>query len=166
MKNLIHNKKAFSLIEVLIAIFIISIGITGAVSLISYSISAVAISKSQIITANLAQEGLEIVRNIRDSNWLKDSDWNNGLGNGDYRVQYNSQSLLAFSDTLLQINSNGFYGYNGIEGFSGGVDTLFKRKITITNISNNEIRVVSEITWRERGRSFVVSAESRLYDWK
>ena len=161
----------FSLLEVIVAIFIISIGIIGAVNLMTYSISSVAIAKSQIIAANLAQEGLEIVRGIRDGNWLEQRinpgiAWNDGLGAVDWRVQYNNPGLIAFADTFLQINSNGFYGYSGIQGFSG-TNSLFKRKITISDITvDKEIKVISEVTWSERGRNFKVDADKRLFNWK
>lgn len=164
--------KGFSLAEVIIATFVIIIGIIGAMNLITYSISNVAVGKSQVIAASLAQEGMEIVRNIRDSNWIegrdpeKDIAWNDGLGDGNYRVQYNGQSLVSFSDTFLQINSSGLYGYNGVEGFSGGADTFFKRRIEITNVSGTEIKVISKVAWDERSRSYEIEAESRLYNWK
>jgi len=163
MKHL-NNQKAFSLLEVIIAIFVIVIGIVGAVNLISYSISSVAVAKSQIIATELAQEGLEIVRNIRDSNWLADITWNSGLNTcaSGCRVQYNNSELLALGgNPVLNINSNGFYLYDITKP-----ETLFRRKITIISISAYEIKVVSEVDWSQRGRSFNVNAEDRLYNWK
>lgn len=168
MKYLIRNKQkeGFSLAEVIVAIFIITIGITGSLSLISYSISSAAVGKSQIIATSLAQEGMEIIRNIRDSNWLEDVDWDDGLVPPSFDctagclVQYDSTSLLSLSgNPVLQINSNGLYQYGS------GTNTHFKRKITINSIGLY-LKVVSEVTWSERGRSFSVSAEDRLYDWK
>ncbi len=159
-----NNKKGFTLIEVIIAIFIIIIGITGAVNLISHNISSIIVSRSQVIAVNLAQEGLEIVRAIRDTNWLEDADWNVGLDtcSAGCRIQYNSIGLLTLdSNPVLNIDSNGLYLYDITKP-----ETLFRRKITITTISATEIKVVSEVTWSERGRSFVISAEERLYDWK
>ncbi len=161
MKHL--KNKGFSLLEVLIAIFIITIGIIGAVSLVNYSISSVAVGKSQIITSNLVQEGMEIVRSIRDSNWLEGVAWNSGLDDcsSGCRVQYNRDVLLSLSgNPALKVDSNGFYQYDS------GTDTFFHRKITISDISANEIKVISEVTWSERARSFSVSAENKLYDWK
>lgn len=160
------QKKGFSLLEVIIAIFIVTVGITGAVNLMSYSIASVAVGKSKIIASHLSQEGLEIVRNIRDSNWLRQRvnsslNWNDGLRAGDWRVQYNSVSLMPLTDNpVLKINNSGFYQYDS------GSDTPFRRKITITDISTDEIKVVSEVSWNQRGRSFSVSAEVRLFNWK
>jgi len=153
--------KGFSLTEVIIAIFIIIIGIIGAMGLITYSISNVTVGKSQIIAASLAQEGMEIVRNIRDTNWKEDVDWNDGLDNGNYRIQYNSLGLMSLSgNPALRIDSNGFYQY------SSGTNTRFHREIIITNLSAIEIKVISKVTWDERSRSYEIEAESRLFDWK
>ena len=157
------NQKAFSLLEVIIAIFIITVGIIGVVNLVNSSISAVAFSKSQVIATNLAQEGLEIVRNMRDSNWLKDIDWDDGLNScsSGCRVQYDNLGLLLLSDNpILKINSNGFYQYDS------GTDSHFHRKISINNISDDQLKIVSEVAWSERGHSHTVSAETRLYNWK
>lgn len=164
--NTMNNTKGFTLLEVILAIFVIFIGITGALALITFSISGVAINKSRIIASELTQEGMEVVRNIRDTNWLKNVTWDSGLTDDNWRIQYNSQALIVFSDTFIQKNSDGYYGYNGIGGFSGGSNTLFKRKITIDHINTNQIKVISEVAWTERNRSFSVSAENRLYGWK
>ncbi len=167
MKHLIRNKnkKGFSLVEVIIAIFIITIGVTGAMSLMVYSISSVAVSKSKIIAVSLAQEGIEVVRNIRDTNWIEAADWDDGLNSavdcpGGCRIQYNSLGLMLLSgNPALKIDSN-------VYQYDSGTDTHFHRKIEITNISANEIKVVSKVQWNERGRSPEVITETRLYDWK
>lgn len=164
-KHILKSEKGFTLLEVIASIFIITIGVMGILSLITMSISGALISKSQLIAANLAQEGIEVVRNIRDSNWIeqrRDPDvfWNQGLSPGDYRVEYDSESLLALSGNPALKLSNGRYQYDN------GTDTLFHRKVTIENISSEQIKVICEITWDQRGRSLSVLAEQRLYNWK
>jgi len=130
--------------------------------LTSLSVSSTKTSRSKIIAISLSQEGLEIVRNIRDNNWLNYRrtalDWTTGLDAGDYRVQYNVSNLLPFSAAPLQL-SNGFYQYGS------GTFTQFYRKVTIEHIGDNQIRVISEVTWSEMGRNYVISAETRLYNW-
>jgi len=147
------------LLEVLVSIFVITIGIVTAVNLIGSAIGSVAISKSQIIAVNLCQEGLEVVRNIRDTNWEEQEIWNNGLSNGDYQVAYNSTSLSPFLDNPLLVDDI-LYQY------LDGDTTPFYRRITINNIDDHTLEVVSKVTWRQRGRDFEVVAKTRLYDWR
>lgn len=158
------GRRGFTLMEVIIAVAIIAVGLVAIVALVNLSVSGIRINKSRIIASNLAQEGLEIVRNIRDNNWLSYkrglSNWKDGLAAGDYRAQYDSEALLVFSSTPLKIDSNGFYQYG-----DSGTNTLFYRKITIQNIDDNQFKAVCEITWQENGRNNVLSAETRFYNW-
>jgi hypothetical protein len=64
--------------------------------------------------------------------------------------------------------------YNGFYQYTFGDEThktRFYRKITITDNpdgdpATNDIKIVSEVTFSERSKSYSVSAENRLYDWK
>ncbi len=58
------------LMEVLVSLFILSLGLTGGATLIIMSITSNQINKNRVIATNLAQEGIEGIRNIRDTNWL------------------------------------------------------------------------------------------------
>lgn len=68
MKNKLQ-KKAFSIIEVLIGIFIFSMWLMSVYMLLQSSININLDNKNRIIASNLAREGIELVRNIRDSNY-------------------------------------------------------------------------------------------------
>jgi prepilin-type N-terminal cleavage/methylation domain-containing protein len=168
-KKLIQgNKQGFTLMEVIISIAVVLTALVSALALITFSTAGIRLNKSKIIASGLAQEGLELVKNIRDNNWLHNcpacdrrtvGTWRTGLGVGDWRVQYNSGVLLSFSSTPLRIDSSGFYQYDS------GSNTSFYRKINIQYISDDQIKVVSEITWSENGRNQIVSAETRYYNW-
>jgi len=154
-----NSKNGFSLLGVIIAIFIAITGLIAILSLANYSLSAASNSKMKLIASGLAQEGIEVVRNMRESQ----SDWNNwysSVVNGDYRIQYNSSSLMAYSDVPLKIDSNGLYQYDS------GNNSPFYRKISLSKISDNEVKVVVEIKWLERGRLHSLIAEDRLWNWK
>jgi len=62
-----RTKKGFSIGEVMIAMFILVVGIIGAVFLSAKSTAQIGDSRNAIIAASLAQEGVELIRNIRDN---------------------------------------------------------------------------------------------------
>ncbi|MBI4414917.1 MAG: hypothetical protein HY566_01610 [Candidatus Kerfeldbacteria bacterium] len=58
------------LLELLIAIGIISASAVGTLTLVLGTTTVSSASKSQVLAMNLAREGIEVARSIRDSNWL------------------------------------------------------------------------------------------------
>jgi len=71
--------------ELLIAITILVVALVATIALIINSIEAGRASKNKLIGTNFAREGIEIVRNIRDSNWLDPDEtttWRDGLDVG------------------------------------------------------------------------------------
>ena len=152
--------KGFTLIECIISIFILSIGIIGAFSVIVYVLSLTSSESSKLTALYLSQEGIEIVRNIRDTNYLNGDSWNNGIGIGDKQADYNSTDLWGYSDTFLNIETaTGLYGYDS------GTPTKFKRKIIITPIDTDIMSVVSEVSWSEKEQTKKVESEEYLYNW-
>ncbi len=65
-----NNKKAFSIIEVLIGIFIFSLWMVGVYAIISSTLRVNDYNENYIIASNLSRWQLEMVRNIRDSNYI------------------------------------------------------------------------------------------------
>ncbi len=70
-KNRYGKKTADTLIEVIIALFVLVIGSGAATVLIVSSLQANTFSKDSLVGLNLAVEGIEAIRNIRDTNWVK-----------------------------------------------------------------------------------------------
>ncbi len=73
--------RAESLIETIVAVTVIAIGATAAGVMVRTSLVGVEISQDRMLALNLAREGIEAVRNIRDTNWLRysgnaDACWN------------------------------------------------------------------------------------------
>lgn len=64
------NHRGESLIETIISIVLITLAVTAAITLIVTTMRASEASKERIIAINLAREGIEAVRAIRDTNWL------------------------------------------------------------------------------------------------
>lgn len=152
----------FTLLETVIAIAILTSSIlmvyTAIVRVISYSYD----NQNQLIASYLAQEGIEVVRNIRDTNWVEGAaSWKDGLGAGTYRVQYDSLSLLSNQDIPLNIDASGFYSYGA------GDSSSFTRTIVISKpdpVDEDLLRIVSEVSW-PKDDGYPVSAEEFFYNW-
>lgn len=70
------NKKAMSIIEVMIAIFIFTMWIASVFMIITSAWNINSYNKDFIIASNLAREQVELIRNIRDTNYKKFQKWN------------------------------------------------------------------------------------------
>ena len=66
-----HKKSGETILEVLIAITILSSVLIATYSNLNQAFSTNINVRNRVIAMNIAQEGLEAVRNIRDTNWLK-----------------------------------------------------------------------------------------------
>jgi prepilin-type N-terminal cleavage/methylation domain-containing protein len=159
-KHCLKSDRGFTLVETMISLVLLTIALGPALFLATNSINDSKRLENNLIAANLAQEGVEVVRAMRDTNWFNGDSFDNGLGVGDWRVEWNSNSLIPLGSNPVLRKDNGLYSY------TSGDNTLFRRKITITSISLVELRVISEVTWTNRegtNRTFIV--ESHLYDW-
>jgi len=170
-------KHGFTLLEVIIAIFILLVGVTAALVLITRTVSQISVSSSRLIAAYLTQEGIEIVRNIRDTNWLEGGAWDEGLVPPDIdclttgcEADYIattvedphidlSDNFKVYGDNFLKIDGSGFYNY------TSGTDTRFKRKITIVS-GTDTLTVTVETAWSEKGKDYTHTAQEVLYNWR
>ena len=154
-------EKGFTLIEALVALVILTIALGPALILSSNLSATASVVRNNLVAANLAQEGVEAVRALRDTNWFNGAAFDNGLADGIYRVEWNSDSLISFGSNPPLKADNGLYNY------STGTDTIFKRTITLTKVNAAELKVVSDVVWTERGnRARDISVESHLFNWR
>lgn len=165
-KKILSNKKAFSLIEIMAVIMIIALGMVGVANLVTQSIQAQSLNKSNVIAHQLAQEGIELIRQVRDTNWVQGNPWNTNLSSGNYCIDYLSSSPLSISspsDCHLYFNDHRYYSS---QAGVGDQDTPFNRMITINDTSTTTMEVTSIITWTDRGRAYRYDVSTQLYDWR
>ncbi len=85
----ILNIKAFSIIEIMVWIFVFSLWITSVFAIISSTMQINDYNKNHIIASNLAREQIELIRNIRDSNYKKIQKYNQiNPGSTDYNTVF------------------------------------------------------------------------------
>lgn len=78
--NKFSAKKGFTLPEVIVAMTVLSLVIFTATNLVVQIIRSNTQNIDTMVAYGLAQEGLEGMRNIRDSNWLLGAEFNGDLG--------------------------------------------------------------------------------------
>ena len=159
MKN--HAKTSGQLlIESLIGVSIVVVGLLGIVGLVSRSLSLNRVVSDQFTASYLSLEGVEIARNLLDSNIIKGEAWNQGFANtGSYEVDYNSPALEISRDRYLNFDANGFLSY------SPGKATSFKRTIVVSG-SGDEVIVNSIVKWESRGGEYEINNEHHFYNWR
>ena len=75
-----------SLVEIVVACGILATAVSAAITLVASSINGEKYSEMGIVAANLAREGIEAARAMRDTNWLNGRPWDEGFTgeNDDY----------------------------------------------------------------------------------
>lgn len=143
-----NNIKWFAIIEVLIWIFIFTLGLISIYLLISSSLDLNRLSKNQIIATNLSKEWLELIRNIRDSNYLNNHNWNQ-LNPDEW-----SNSTPDFTRVFEPIN------YYTIENnFSNSLPLIYINRI------NDFWEWKSELNWKMLSYKLCLDSENRYtYD--
>lgn len=165
MKNIKQKNKypAFSIIEVLASLFLFSAAIIGTVSLMSGEIWKSIEKRNEAIAGQLSQEGIELVRNIRDNNWVKKENAFEGFDAGDIerKIDYTDLSLKplgGFSSTSLYLSGSGFYSHSS----TGSSETVFNRKIIINSLSPKQKEVFSMVAWNRD--DFPAIADCEFYN--
>ena len=180
--KIMHCKKTgrgFTIIEASISIFMLAIALIGAYNAFTVMDILTSSSSDRFVAAYLAQEGMEIIRNIRDTNWIESEDWQTGLTGcesgceADYKTFGDDNTpLVAWNDgTYLKIDDDGFYNY------TNGSDTKFKRKIIIepmetTGGTEDIMRVEVTVYWDQKSNILFgsenensITVEEYLYNW-
>lgn len=159
--SLNKKNKGFTLVETLVALAVVSTALMGVSTLIISNIFNARAVQQNLVAGNLAQEGLEVVRAIRDNDWLSGNNFGDALPDGLYRVQWNDLNLrpIDINPELRLDKAVGVYSYDS------GDPTTYKRTIVIENISSVEIKILAIVEWERRGRTVRLEVESHLFDW-
>lgn len=176
MKKLNNKQKGFTLIEMLVSVFLIAFALISMFGLNSKYNQQTKQEKEAYEAALLAEEGVEIVKNMRDSNWICatppcSASWDTGLtscSNGcemDYLKKGGDGStdgLTSWSSgNFLYIDNNGLYRYPNSSEISTLKWTPYKRKITIVP-TTDKLEILVQVSWY----NYSTEVKQDIYNWR
>ncbi|MDP3975194.1 MAG: hypothetical protein Q8P88_02845 [Candidatus Jorgensenbacteria bacterium] len=164
----IRAEKGSSLAEAMVALGLVVTGLLGIVVLYTRSFALNREVVNQTIAAGLAAEGIEVVKNIIDTNVAEGGRWT--VGNNTFEIEHDSAAYtpLVFGQTKstrpLRFNeSDGTYSYDSV-----GTLTPFKRTLTATSSGSGdkEYRVNALVEWEESGTTKSLEVEDHFFRWR
>lgn len=179
MKEINKKKnRAFTLLEVLVAISIFTVSSLALMSVLAQGVSSTNYVKKKIIATYLAQEGIEYVRNMRDTLVISGVDTPTGWGN--FRDTYSARCSTAIGcywdndsadleacvggptlcPNMTYDETIGIYGYN-----SSWADSGYNRVITFEVMNNNEVKINSTVEWGQGSGNYSITFSDNLFNW-
>lgn len=164
-----REKRGFTILETIVAIFIIALATTGPLFISTRNIQISFLSKDQVVAAYLAQDALEYIKNLRDRNRPRED--RSGLSHNEWLKGVNPD---CFKDSGCRVNTlisnpdeafsscagegNDFSKCNALRynnmryTYDGSVEqeSKFYREIYLTEeIPSEEIVAKVVVTWEE-----------------
>lgn len=187
--------KAFTLIETLIAITILTLAVAGPSFIASRAIIAAETARDQLTALYLAQESVEYVRMMRDNQYLaayresesniSEEAWDELLSNQSLGkcVMSNEGGNNRFCtldttpgaiqplddcpgntrDHCAPLYVDGLYAQRET---GESAETPFTRTVQVTEVSPDEIKIVSTVSWTFRQVPYSVTVSDQLTAWK
>lgn len=174
------TNKGFTLIETIVAIFILSLAMGALLTLAANGFYSVRYARNQIVADNLMQESLEFIRNDRDSFFRAGGNWTTWRAtlNGCFTasgcvvdIYTNGANYVACSGQcpyMKYYENQGIYGYAYSYPFVGEpYETSYIRTLTMQQspYDANQIVVTSAMRWLNGGTARTTSQSVVMTNW-
>ncbi len=135
-------RRGQTMIEMMIAIAVIIVGVFSALNLVYSNLALVNRDTDEVIAINLSREGVEVAKEIRDSNWLAGVPFNKGMSDGTTPSNYTGTIVWTgaagtvphfdFTANLISAPTAKVFLLKGFyqQDVSGGSTTMFSRLLT------------------------------------
>ncbi len=169
-----QKEKGQAMVEAMVALFVIVIALLGVFTLTTQSLGLNRVAADRYVAVNLANEGIELVKNLLDKNvmdyLIPGNIWNKYVNSeGFFEIDYNDFGLTSISNEGLarplyfSKDGTGFYRYDQQDP-QKDILTDFKRIIEIKIVSPNHLRVISKVFWITRGSPYDFSVQDDFYN--
>jgi len=169
------NKGGFTLIETIVSLAIFSASIVGLIAITSQGVADVNLAKNKLTASYLAQEGVELVRNMRDTNALDENlDWNTLLADlkGCISTDGTGCNIDALNGAIKGCSPTGCQMFYDSKGFYRGSgmppdESIFTRLIVITDLGldPDQIKIDSTVFWTQKSGTESVTMGSIIFNW-
>lgn len=189
MKKNIHNYKnsrGFTVLETLVAIAVLIVSLTAAFSVAQSGLSTSMSARDEVSAYYLAQEAVEMIKNIRDNNSINGDPWLTGIANsssdpcyfGNYCIIDSPNEYFAIcngstaedcpllkQDKTANSVTLGMYGAEPVATASWDT-TNFRRSINIKQINSDEIAVNVTVSWSKGAFSNKFVMRENVFNWQ
>jgi|SRR3989344_1452847 len=173
------TEKGFTLIEVLIGLFIAVIASISVSQVIASTNKVVDAGRKTFIATNLAHEGQELTRQLRDDTWFANTDrtaWmsQRGLcpdtGTHTYTIDpeiaaTENEPVKDDSEQELYIHSNGLWTHIENDGTDTGYSRLMEIDCSQANAVPAFVTITATVSWTGASGEKNVSIKQLLYNW-
>ena len=151
------KSKAFTLIELIVAIGLSALFLPAIIFVYSFSLGAASQGEKYTQAYALAQEQMEAIYYLKEygDDWIWGDDSINTSSTEFYQLQKDGEGWILgskFSETTLPAESVGYPGYTAIVEISGvqrNEDGLIAEDGTVTDHLTKEVKVT--VSWLENG---------------
>ena len=166
--------KGQSLLEVMIALTMLTVGFLGIASLLAQSFFLGRAISNEAVATYLASEGIEIAKNLIDHDVYAHlasmgPGWNFCFGaGGDFQLDYATVncSNLPLYDSANHLNLDPATHRYSYQETIGSAATVFTRDVRVTVPNVNEIVVNAIVRWSTGPlASQSINLEDRFYNW-
>jgi prepilin-type N-terminal cleavage/methylation domain-containing protein len=172
----LKKDKGFTLIETLVAASILAVTLTALMNVMAQNVFNASYTKNKTVATLLAQEGIELVRNIQDdfllnntftggnfgSFLIMDSALSPCLTGNDCIIDPLDLSVVACGGECPNLRyggGDGFYSYQ-----ESDTETVFKRNIRLEPVEQ-AVLVEVEVFWSQGQSEFSIDYQMYLFPW-
>ncbi|MFA6524292.1 MAG: prepilin-type N-terminal cleavage/methylation domain-containing protein [Candidatus Paceibacterota bacterium] len=169
IKLLTQKNKGFTLVETLVAISIFTVSVLALMVILGQGISDTGYAKKKMTATYLAQEGIEYMRNMRDTFSISGLGWDEfknklTLASCDIGCYFDAE----VPDEVISCENGSCHHLlydSGKYNYYFGVDSGFVRSVRVDGVNEDEIKITSTVSWGQESGAYSIVFSESLFNW-